>query len=69
MAPVMVSDFEEFTDDASKIVGVSDDPEKLARCEMAMQVALAGQAKVVRSQSYYPTSHLPERTRAHSWRR
>lgn len=53
MAPVMVSDFEEFTDDASKIVGVSADPEKLARCEMAMQVALAGQAKVVRSQSYY----------------
>jgi Cof subfamily protein (haloacid dehalogenase superfamily) len=53
MAPVMVSDFEEFTDDASKIVGVSADPGKLARCETAMQVALAGQAKVVRSQSYY----------------
>lgn len=53
MAPVLVSDFDEFTGDASKIVGVSADPEKLARCEMTMQVALAGQATVVRSQSYY----------------
>jgi Cof subfamily protein (haloacid dehalogenase superfamily) len=51
--PVMVSGFEEFTDDASKIVGVSGDPEKLARCETTMRTALAGEAKVVRSQSYY----------------
>jgi Cof subfamily protein (haloacid dehalogenase superfamily) len=51
--PVMVSDLDEFTSDASKIVGVSADPEKLARCETTMQTMLVGQAKVVRSQSYY----------------
>jgi hypothetical protein len=51
--PATVSSFDEFTNDTCKIVGVSADPEKLARCETAVQKALAGQASAVRSQSYY----------------
>jgi hypothetical protein len=53
MAPAIVSSLDEFTNDACKIVGVSANPEKLARCEIAMQTALAGQAAAFRSQSYY----------------
>ena len=52
-APTFVSGFDEFTNDACKIVGVSADPEKLARCETAVQTALAGRASAARSQSYY----------------
>ncbi|MBS0528987.1 MAG: HAD family hydrolase [Proteobacteria bacterium] len=52
-APSVVSRFDEFISDACKIVGVSADPEKLARCETAVQKALAGQAAAARSQSYY----------------
>ncbi|MEH6952478.1 HAD family hydrolase [Nitrobacter sp. NHB1] len=51
--PVIVSGLDEFTNDACKIVGVSADPEKLARCEIALQAALAGQASAIHSQSYY----------------
>lgn len=51
--PVIVSDFGEHINDVCKIVGVSADPEKLARCEIALQAALAGQASAIRSQSYY----------------
>lgn len=50
---VVVSSFDDFVNDACKIVGVSADPEKLARCETDMQAALAGQASAIRSQSYY----------------
>jgi Cof subfamily protein (haloacid dehalogenase superfamily) len=50
---VTVSSFDDFVSDACKIVGVSADPEKLARCEIAMQATLAGQATAFRSQSYY----------------
>jgi Cof subfamily protein (haloacid dehalogenase superfamily) len=53
MNPDIASDLEEFTTDACKIVGVSADPDKLARCEIDMQAALAGQAAAFRSQSYY----------------
>ena len=52
-SPVIVSGLGEFINDACKIVGVSADPEKLARCEIAVQTALAGQASAIRSQSYY----------------
>ncbi len=38
---------------ASKIVGASNDLERVAACEMAAQKALAGLACVVRSQPYY----------------
>jgi Cof subfamily protein (haloacid dehalogenase superfamily) len=50
---VIVSGFDDFVNGACKIVGVSADPEKLARCEIATQAALAGQASAIRSQSYY----------------
>jgi Cof subfamily protein (haloacid dehalogenase superfamily) len=50
---VVVSSFDDFVNDACKIVGVSADPEKLARCEIAVQTALADQASAIRSQSYY----------------
>ncbi|MBN9149739.1 MAG: hydrolase [Kaistia sp. SCN 65-12] len=53
MNPDIASDLEEFTAAACKIVGVSADPDKLARCEIDMQAALAGQAAAFRSQSYY----------------
>ncbi|GAB1715217.1 MAG: Cof protein [Nitrobacter sp.] len=53
MTPVIVSSLDEFTNDACKIVGVSADPEKLARCEIAVRTALAGRAAAFRSQSYY----------------
>jgi Cof subfamily protein (haloacid dehalogenase superfamily) len=52
-APIIVSSLDEFTNDACKIVGVSADPDKLARCEIAAQAALAGQASAIRSQTYY----------------
>jgi Cof subfamily protein (haloacid dehalogenase superfamily) len=53
MNPDIVSDLGEFTNDACKIVGVSADPDKLARCEIDMRTTLAGQASAIRSQSYY----------------
>ncbi|MEO8560406.1 MAG: Cof-type HAD-IIB family hydrolase [Rhodospirillales bacterium] len=52
-APTVVEDFGAALDNAAKIVGVSRDFAKLARCEVDMRTTLAGQASVVRSQSYY----------------
>lgn len=51
--PITVSGFDGAINDACKIVGVSADPEKLMRCEVAMQAALGGRASAIRSQSYY----------------
>jgi hypothetical protein len=49
----IVKDFEAFLDAAAKIVGVSRDFDRLARCERDLRSALADKASVARSQLYY----------------
>lgn len=51
--PTTVPDWGSLLDEASKIVGVSDDADHLARCETALQARLAGAASAARSQTYY----------------
>jgi Cof subfamily protein (haloacid dehalogenase superfamily) len=51
--PKVVEDFAPFLGSAAKIVGVSADFDHLARCEQEVRLALADEATVVRSQSYY----------------
>jgi Cof subfamily protein (haloacid dehalogenase superfamily) len=51
--PTIVEDFGPALGVAAKIVGVSADFERLARCEREMQAVLADQASVARSQPYY----------------
>jgi hypothetical protein len=51
--PTFAGDFEPWLASACKIVGASADAPLLERCEKAMQAALASEAFVVRSQSYY----------------
>jgi hydroxymethylpyrimidine pyrophosphatase-like HAD family hydrolase len=51
--PTLVDNFGQSLDAANKIVGVSKEFEILAQRERDVRAALAGQATVVRSQSYY----------------
>ena len=51
--PTIVEDLRPFLKKAAKIVGVSADVERLARCEGEMQAGLAGHATVALSQPYY----------------
>ncbi len=51
--PKVIAEFGETLDLAVKIVGVSDDLERIARCEAAVQKALGDRASAARSQSYY----------------
>lgn len=51
--PTIVENFGASLDVVAKIVGVSADFEKLARCESDARAALAGNASVARSQPYY----------------
>lgn len=51
--PSVVADLAPLLDRAAKIVGVSRDFERLARCEAALQAELGLAASVARSQSYY----------------
>jgi Cof subfamily protein (haloacid dehalogenase superfamily) len=51
--PTIVADFAPYLTSACKIVGASNDPAMLQRCEIAMREALGTQATAVRSQSYY----------------
>lgn len=51
--PTVVPDFVGALGHAAKIVGVSDDHDRLARCEAAMQAALGDTASAARSQPYY----------------
>jgi Cof subfamily protein (haloacid dehalogenase superfamily) len=52
-APTVVENFEQVLDSAVKIVGVSDDHDLVARCEMDAQQALGSHASAARSQPYY----------------
>jgi hydroxymethylpyrimidine pyrophosphatase-like HAD family hydrolase len=52
-APKIVVDLGAGLDHAVKITGVSDDHDKVARCEAALRDQLGTRASVVRSQPYY----------------
>ena len=52
-APTVVADFEPSLDAAAKIVGVSSDPELVARCEKEARRVLGAAASAARSQPYY----------------
>ena len=52
-APKIVPDLGAGLDHVVKITGVSDDHEKVARCEAALREQLATRASIVRSQPYY----------------
>jgi len=51
--PNVVPDVGEELDQIAKIVGVSDDQERVKRCEADAQTAFAGRATAARSQPYY----------------
>jgi Cof subfamily protein (haloacid dehalogenase superfamily) len=51
--PKVVPDFESFLDQVAKIVGVSDDLERVRRCEADAQVAFGQRATANQSQPYY----------------
>ena len=51
--PTVVSEFWPALERASKIVGISDDHERVARCEKDAQAALGAAASAARSQPYY----------------
>ena len=52
-APRIVSDLGAGLDQAVKVTGVSDDHDKVARCEAALRNQLGTRASIVRSQPYY----------------
>jgi Cof subfamily protein (haloacid dehalogenase superfamily) len=51
--PTVVADFDGKLDAVAKIVGISDDLERVKRCEADAQSALGGRASANRSQPYY----------------
>jgi Cof subfamily protein (haloacid dehalogenase superfamily) len=51
--PNVVADVGEKLDQIAKIAGVSDDHERVKRCEAAAQTAFVGRATAARSQPYY----------------
>ena len=51
--PKLVKDFESALQKAVKIVGISDDLERVKRCESDAQAALGSHATAARSQPYY----------------
>lgn len=51
--PRVVADFDPHVAKVFKIVGSSQDFEKLAGCEKALKAAIGGEASIVRSQDYY----------------
>jgi Cof subfamily protein (haloacid dehalogenase superfamily) len=51
--PTIVADFDEQLDQVAKIVGVSDDHDRVRRCEADAQVMFGQRATAARSQPYY----------------
>jgi Cof subfamily protein (haloacid dehalogenase superfamily) len=51
--PTVVDNFDALVDNIIKIVGVSDDYDRVARCEKDAQAALGASASAARSQPYY----------------
>ncbi len=62
-APVTVDELEGHLRTAVKIVGVSDDPERLVRCEQDVQAACGGRVSAKRSQPYYLDVTHPHATK------
>lgn len=58
--PVVVADFGPALESAAKIVGVSKDFDRLARCEVALAKLMGSAASVARSQLYYLDTTAPE---------
>ena len=52
-APIVIDDFGPVLGRAVKVVGVTDDPERMARCEKEAQQILGAEASATRSQPYY----------------
>lgn len=52
-APKIVDDLGAGLDHAVKITGISDEHDKVVRCEAALRHQLGGRASIVRSQPYY----------------
>lgn len=52
-APTVVEDFGDALDETVKLVGISDDLDRVRSCEAEAQRALAGLASAARSQPYY----------------
>jgi Cof subfamily protein (haloacid dehalogenase superfamily) len=51
--PIVVANFDHLLGNVTKIVGISDDYDLVARCEKEAQRALGAQASAARSQPYY----------------
>jgi hypothetical protein len=51
--PTVTAGFDDLLDEVDKLVGVSDDYDRLAQVEAEAQALLAGRATAVRSQPYY----------------
>jgi len=51
--PTVVADFADKLDGVAKIVGISDDRDKVQRCEADAQAAFGARATAARSQPYY----------------
>ncbi|MFO1082762.1 MAG: Cof-type HAD-IIB family hydrolase [Reyranellaceae bacterium] len=58
-APVVVAGFDGALEKAAKIVGVSADFDRLARCEAELAAMMGNSASVVRSQRYYLDTTAP----------
>jgi hypothetical protein len=58
--PVVVSEFGRALDSTAKIVGVSKDFDRLARCEVALAKLMGDAASVALSQLYYLDSTAPD---------
>jgi Cof subfamily protein (haloacid dehalogenase superfamily) len=59
-APVIVPRFDDVLSGVVKIVGVSEDHERVAACEAAMQATFPAQVSAARSQPYYLDVTHPE---------
>jgi Cof subfamily protein (haloacid dehalogenase superfamily) len=63
--PKVASDFEPYLDRVTKIVGVSDDYDLVARCEKDVQEACGMTASAARSQPYYLDVTHPNANKGH----
>jgi Cof subfamily protein (haloacid dehalogenase superfamily) len=66
--PTVVSDFEDIVARVDKIVGVSDDPDRLAAVEIELQGLLGATANVERSQLFYLDITPPGADKGHAAR-
>jgi Cof subfamily protein (haloacid dehalogenase superfamily) len=67
-APTPVEDFAPYLDQVGKIVGVSEDAEFLARCEIEAARRLHQAATIIRSQTYYLDVTNPQANKAEALR-